>query len=53
VITRWQADSLDFSRGDGRAGNRGERKSAAAAMDLRDQLQLKIPSYHALFAPAA
>ncbi|MFI4964324.1 MAG: hypothetical protein ACHP9T_03055 [Caulobacterales bacterium] len=32
-------------------GNRGERKYAAAAMDLRDQLQARISSYAALFAP--
>jgi len=34
------------------AGNKGERKYALAAMDLRDQLRAKIPSYAALFAPA-
>lgn len=34
------------------AGSKGERKYATAAMDLRDQLQTKIPSYAALFAPA-
>jgi len=34
------------------AGSKGERKYAAAAMDLRDRLQAKIPSYAALFAPA-
>lgn len=31
------------------AGNAGERKYAAAAMDLRDALQAKIPSFAALF----
>jgi hypothetical protein len=34
------------------AGNAGERKYTLAAMDLRDHLQAKIPSYAALFAPA-
>ncbi len=34
------------------AGNAGERKYTLAAMDLRDRLQAKIPSYAALFAPA-
>jgi hypothetical protein len=34
------------------AGNAGERKYALAAMALRDQLQARIPSYAALFAPA-
>jgi hypothetical protein len=34
------------------AGNKGEREYAKRAMDLRDALQAKIPSYQALFAPA-
>lgn len=34
------------------AGNGGERRYFQAAMDLRDDLQAKIPSYAALFAPA-
>lgn len=34
------------------AGNSGERQYFRAAMDLRDALQAKIPSYAALFAPA-
>jgi hypothetical protein len=34
------------------AGAKGERKYTAAAMDLRDALQAKIPSYAALFEPA-
>jgi hypothetical protein len=33
-------------------GAKGERKYTAAAMDLRDALQAKIPSYAALFEPA-
>ncbi len=34
------------------AGNAGERKYTAAAMDLRDALQARIPSYAALFERA-
>jgi len=34
------------------AGNSGERRYFQAAMNLRDALQAKIPSYEALFAPA-
>jgi hypothetical protein len=34
------------------AGAKGERKYALAAMDLRDQLQARIPTYAALFATA-
>jgi hypothetical protein len=33
-------------------GSQGERAYLNAAMDLRDALQAKIPSYDALFAPA-
>ena len=33
-------------------GSKGERFYVNAAMDLRDQLQAKIPSYAALFEPA-
>jgi hypothetical protein len=33
-------------------GSKGERYYVNAAMDLRDALQAKIPSYAALFAPA-
>ena len=33
-------------------GSKGERFYVNAAMDLRDQLQPKIPSYAALFEPA-
>lgn len=33
-------------------GSKGERFYVDAAMDLRDALQAKIPSYEALFAPA-
>ena len=32
--------------------NRGERAYTKAAMDMRDALQARIPSYEALFAPA-
>lgn len=34
------------------AGNAGERKYTAAAMDLRDALEAKIPSFSALFEKA-
>lgn len=34
------------------AGNSGERRFAKAAMDLRDELQARIPSYAALFEAA-
>lgn len=34
------------------AGNAGERKYTAAAMDLRDALEAKIPSFSALFDKA-
>ena len=34
------------------AGSKGERYYVNAAMDLRDALQAKIPSYDALFQPA-
>jgi hypothetical protein len=34
------------------AGAKGERKYTLAAMDLRDELQARIPSYTALFEPA-
>lgn len=34
------------------AGNAGERKYTVAAMDLRDALEAKIPSYSALFDKA-
>jgi hypothetical protein len=33
-------------------GSKGERYYLGAAMDLRDALQARIPSYDALFAPA-
>lgn len=33
-------------------GSQGERYYVNAAMDLRDQLQARIPNYAALFAPA-
>jgi hypothetical protein len=34
------------------AGNSGERRYTKAAMDLRDELQARIPSYASLFAAA-
>ena len=34
------------------AGNSGERRFARAAMDLRDELQARIPNYAALFEAA-